>query len=103
MAITWSIAKSGSKTPKARRRLPAAPPSCCLRARPGEVVRMPVRREIPPRSIDAAAINERRVDPHYTRILTRLLAAHALAEKLTALGYQRALETIDHPALIPTI
>ncbi len=64
---------------------------------------MPVRREIPPRSIDAAAINERRVDPHYTRILTRLLAAHALAEKLTALGYQRALETIDNPALIPTI
>ena len=64
---------------------------------------MPIRREIPPRSIDAAAINERRVDPHYTKILTRLLAAHALAEKLTALGYQRALETIDNPELIPTI
>ena len=37
----------------------------------------------------------RRVDPHYTKSLIRLLAAHAIAEKLTALGYQRALETLD--------
>jgi 1,2-phenylacetyl-CoA epoxidase catalytic subunit len=33
----------------------------------------------------------------------RLLAAHAMAEKLTALGYQRALSTIDDPALRPVI
>src|SRR5438128_11018673 len=64
---------------------------------------MRIRREIPPRSIDAAAINANRVDPHYKKILMRLMAAHALAEKLTALGYQRALETIDNPALVPTI
>src|SRR5260370_7213553 len=60
---------------------------------------MPVRREFSPRSFDAAAIQEGRVDPHYVKVLMRLLAAHAMAEKLTALGYQRALSTIDNPAL----
>jgi 1,2-phenylacetyl-CoA epoxidase catalytic subunit len=38
---------------------------------------------------------ERRVEPHYTKVLMRLLAAHAIAEKLTAVGYQRALETLE--------
>src|SRR5260370_7019099 len=60
---------------------------------------MPIRREFSPRSFDAAAIQEGRVDPHYIKVLMRLLAAHAMAEKLTALGYQRALSTIDNPAL----
>lgn len=64
---------------------------------------MRIRREISPRALDATAIRERRVDPHYTKILTRLLAAHAMAEKLTALGYQRALSTVEDPALRPTI
>src|SRR5271155_3205785 len=64
---------------------------------------MPIRREFPPRSLDAAAINEGRVDSHYVKVLMRLLAAHAMAEKLTALGYQRALATIDNPTLKPTI
>jgi 1,2-phenylacetyl-CoA epoxidase catalytic subunit len=64
---------------------------------------MPIRRELMPRSIDASAINEGRVDSHYVKVLMRLLAAHAMAEKLTALGYQRALSTIDDPALRPVI
>ena len=58
---------------------------------------MPIRREFPPRSLNAEALNEGRVDSHYTKVLLRLLAAHAMAEKLTALGYQRALETLDNP------
>jgi 1,2-phenylacetyl-CoA epoxidase catalytic subunit len=64
---------------------------------------MPIRRQFPPRSLDAAALNEGRIDPHYTKVLLRLLAAHALAEKFTALGYQRALATLDDPALRPTV
>ena len=37
---------------------------------------------------------------HYEKILVRLLAAHAMAEKLTAFGYERALKTCgDDPAL----
>ena len=64
---------------------------------------MPIRREFPPRSLDAAALNQGRIDPHYTKTLLRLLAAHAMAAKLTALGYQRALATLDDPALRPTV
>src|ERR1700683_4351970 len=64
---------------------------------------MPLRREFPPRSLNAEALNEGRVDSHYTKVLLRLLAAHAMAEKLTALGYQRALETLDNPELRPII
>jgi 1,2-phenylacetyl-CoA epoxidase catalytic subunit len=64
---------------------------------------MPIRREFPPRSLDAADLAAGRVDPHYTKILLRLLAAHALAEKLTALGYERALETVANPELRPAI
>ncbi len=62
---------------------------------------MPVRREYPPRSITAADIGG--VDPNYRRVLTRLLAAHAMAEKLTAMGYHRALQTVDNPAWRPVI
>jgi 1,2-phenylacetyl-CoA epoxidase catalytic subunit len=64
---------------------------------------MPIRREFPPRSLDAAALNEGRVEPHYTKVLLRLLAAHAMAEKLTALGYQRALDKLDNPDLRPIV
>jgi ring-1,2-phenylacetyl-CoA epoxidase subunit PaaA len=64
---------------------------------------MPIRREFPPRSLDAAALNEGRVEPHYTKVLLRLLAAHAMAEKLTALGYQRALAKLDSPELRPVV
>jgi rubrerythrin len=64
---------------------------------------MPIRREFPPRSLNAEALNEGRVDPQYTKVLLRLLAAHAMAEKLTALGYQRALATLDNPDLRPIV
>jgi 1,2-phenylacetyl-CoA epoxidase catalytic subunit len=64
---------------------------------------MPIRREYPPNSIGAAEINAGRVDAHYVRTLSRLMAAHAMAEKLTALGYERAIETLGNPALEPTL
>jgi 1,2-phenylacetyl-CoA epoxidase catalytic subunit len=44
-----------------------------------------------------------RVEPHYEKVLVRLLSAHAMAEKLTALGYQRALGTVADPSLHPVI
>ncbi|HEX4209748.1 MAG TPA: hypothetical protein VHY56_05110 [Candidatus Binataceae bacterium] len=56
-----------------------------------------------PLSVEAEDIAAGRVEPHYAKILTRLLAAHALAEKFTAIGYQRALESIDDPRLRPTL
>lgn len=61
------------------------------------------RRELPPRSIDAADVNAGRVDPNYRRVLSRLLAAHAMAEKLTAFGYQRALGQAENAGLRPTL
>ncbi len=64
---------------------------------------MPVRREHGPRTIEAGDLAAGRVDPHYTKTLTRLLAAHAMAEKLTAFGYERAVKNIDNPALRPTL
>jgi 1,2-phenylacetyl-CoA epoxidase catalytic subunit len=64
---------------------------------------MPIRREFPPRSLDAAAVNEGRVEPHFVKVLSRLLAAHALAEKLTALGYERALSTVENDAMRPIL
>src|SRR6202795_3386664 len=64
---------------------------------------MPRRREVPPRALNSALTNEGRVDPQYTRVLIRLLAAHAMAEKLTALGYQRALATLDNSELRPIV
>src|SRR5271163_3484589 len=65
---------------------------------------MPIRRQYAPREINAAELRAGRIDPHYEKILVRLLAAHAMAEKLTAFGYERALETCgDDPALRPVI
>ena len=60
---------------------------------------MPIRRQFEVRAIEAPDVKRSRVEPQYVRVLTRLLAAHALAEKLTAQGYQRALSSIDDPAL----
>jgi 1,2-phenylacetyl-CoA epoxidase catalytic subunit len=64
---------------------------------------MPTRREYPPNSIGPAEIQAGRVDPHYVKVLSRLLAAHAMAEKLTALGYERAIETLGNPNLEPIL
>jgi 1,2-phenylacetyl-CoA epoxidase catalytic subunit len=64
---------------------------------------MPPQRDFPARTVEAEDLRLRRVDPHYTKTLIRLLAAHALAEKLTALGYQRALDTVTNDSLRPVI
>jgi len=64
---------------------------------------MAARRELAPGSVEAADVTAGRVEPHYARVLTRLLAAHAIAEKLTALGYQGALGCVLNPALRPII
>jgi 1,2-phenylacetyl-CoA epoxidase catalytic subunit len=62
-----------------------------------------VRRQFPPGSVEAEDVKLERVEPNYRRVLTRLLAAHALAEKLTAIGYQAALESVTNAALRPVI
>jgi hypothetical protein len=60
---------------------------------------MTTTRHFPPRSLEANDVLGGRVEANFVRVLTRLLAAHAMAEKLTAIGYQRALETIGRPEL----
>jgi len=60
---------------------------------------MPVRRQFEPRSFEAGDVAKGLPEPHYLKVLSRLLAAHALAEKLTAQGYERALEHVSDPAL----
>ncbi len=60
---------------------------------------MAIQRQYEPLSVKAEDLRAGRIDPYYFKVLTRLLAAHAIAEKLTALGYQRALGTIEDPAL----
>src|SRR2546427_11618538 len=60
---------------------------------------MPIKRELPPRVIEAPDVKLGRMDPNYGKVLVRLLAAHALAEKLTADGYQRALAETRDPEL----
>ena len=62
-----------------------------------------MKRLYAPGAIEAADLIEGRVEPHYAKILIRLLAAHAIAEKLTAVGYQRALESLNDPERRPTI
>jgi 1,2-phenylacetyl-CoA epoxidase catalytic subunit len=64
---------------------------------------MPVRRQCAPASVESEDIRLGRVELHYTKVLTRLMAAHALAEKLTAAGYERMLATVDDPELRPVI
>ena len=56
-------------------------------------------RQFPPGSLERDDVLCGRVEANFVRVLTRLLAAHAMAEKLTATGYQRALETIGRPEL----
>jgi 1,2-phenylacetyl-CoA epoxidase catalytic subunit len=62
-----------------------------------------VKRQFAPGAFEAADVRFGRVEPNYCRVLKRLLAAHAIAEKLTAIGYQRALTTVSSPNLRPTI
>ncbi|MGH7918285.1 MAG: Phenylacetic acid catabolic protein [Candidatus Binataceae bacterium] len=64
---------------------------------------MPVGRRFAPGALGADDIRRGGVEARYVRVLTRLLAAHAMAEKLTAFGYQRALETAADRALRRTI
>jgi len=64
---------------------------------------MALRRQFAPGTIEAADLIQGRVEAHYGRILKRLLAAHAIAEKLTAIGYERALGKLSDPALRPTV
>jgi len=52
-----------------------------------------------PRQIEADDLIRGRVEPYYTKVLTRLLGAHALAEKLTAEGYRRAVATVTDPEI----
>ena len=60
---------------------------------------MPVRRQFAPATVEAGDIRNKRVEPHYARTLIRLMAAHALAEELTATGYERALAAVSDPDL----
>lgn len=60
-------------------------------------------RQFPPGSLEAADVLGGCVEGHFVRVLTRLLAAHAMAEKLTAMGYQRALDTLTRPELSTVI
>jgi 1,2-phenylacetyl-CoA epoxidase catalytic subunit len=64
---------------------------------------MPVKRQFAASSIEAADVTRGGIEANYQRVLKRLLAAHALAEKLTAVGYQRALGTVSKSELRPTI
>jgi len=56
-------------------------------------------RRLQPSSVEATDVLRGRVDGNFVRVLTRLLAAHAMAEKLTGAGYERALENITRPEL----
>lgn len=56
-------------------------------------------RQFPPASLESHDVLGGRLGANFVRVLTRLLAAHAMAEKLTAIGYQRALETIERREL----
>jgi 1,2-phenylacetyl-CoA epoxidase catalytic subunit len=64
---------------------------------------MRLRRKFPPRAFEAADVLRGEPEPHYLKVLVRLLAAHALAEKLTAQGYERVLAQITEPELRPAI
>jgi len=60
-------------------------------------------RQFAPGSLEAADVLGGYVEANFVRVLTRLLAAHAAAEKLTAIGYRRALDTINRPDLSATM
>lgn len=56
-------------------------------------------RQFPPRSLEAADVIGGRLESNFARVLKRLLAAHAIAEKLTAAGYERTLNGGVRPEL----
>jgi 1,2-phenylacetyl-CoA epoxidase catalytic subunit len=60
-------------------------------------------RQWAPSSLEAADVLAGSIEPNFVRVLTRLLAAHAMAEKLTAQGYERALDTVEQPDLAVSI
>lgn len=62
-----------------------------------------MKRLYAPGAVEAADVIAGRVEPHYAKTLARLLAAHAIAEKLTAAGYDRALTTVSEADLHPAI
>ncbi|HEY2665102.1 MAG TPA: hypothetical protein VGI47_12235 [Candidatus Binataceae bacterium] len=64
---------------------------------------MPTRRQFAPATIDSSHLKSGSIEPGYTKVLARLLAAHALAEKLTAWGYERALATVENQSLRASI
>jgi len=64
---------------------------------------MAARRQFPPRAFEADQVRAGSPERNYLRVLVRLLAAHAMAEKLTAQGYERALSRLGTPALRPVI
>jgi 1,2-phenylacetyl-CoA epoxidase catalytic subunit len=52
-----------------------------------------------PRRFEAADVLQGRVEPYYSKVLVRLLVAHALAENLTAEGYRRAAASVTDPEI----
>ncbi len=60
-------------------------------------------RQYLPGAFDAADVKSGRVEPNYRVVLTGLLAAHALQEKLSAIGYARALRSVSNPKLRRTV
>jgi 1,2-phenylacetyl-CoA epoxidase catalytic subunit len=64
---------------------------------------MPIRRQFPRATIDSSHVRSGAIEPGYTKVLARLLAAHALAEKMTAAGYERALATVENQSLRTSI
>jgi 1,2-phenylacetyl-CoA epoxidase catalytic subunit len=62
-----------------------------------------LNRQFAPGSLEAADVLGGRVEVNFVRVLVRLLAAHAKAEQLTAMGYQRALDTLTRPELSSTV
>ena len=70
----------------------------CIDAQEGEL-----SRQYAPLAFDAADVKSGRVETNYKVVLIRLLAAHALQEKLSAAGYARALETVADSQLRRTI
>ncbi len=62
-----------------------------------------MRREFATREVCAPDLRTGRIDPHYEKVLVRLLAAHAMAEKLTAFGYRRAFQACEDQSLKATL
>jgi 1,2-phenylacetyl-CoA epoxidase catalytic subunit len=61
---------------------------------------MPVKREFAPRAVEADDVAAGRVEPQYARVLKRLLAAHAMAEKLKPTIEKNLVEERKHARLV---